>query len=103
MKIAEKIGKWLKRITHRWVIVDRKELDFVIGDVKEAMNWIILYHWGEEWLECEDVVDNIGVELPNILNRLEKIAGYKRDVSHIYETPYKQKNAKTLKRRFCSC
>jgi len=79
MKMARWINRWLKRITHRWVIVDRKDLDFVIGDVKEARRWIFLFRWGEEWLDCEDVVDNIGLKLNVVIRELEKIAGYKRE------------------------
>jgi hypothetical protein len=63
----------------RWVIVDVKKLEHIIAELETTRKWIFWYRWGEEWLDCEDVVDNIGLALPVILSELEKIAKIKRE------------------------
>jgi hypothetical protein len=67
----------------KWVIVDVKKLEHIIAELETTRKWIFWYWWGEEWLDCEDVVDNIGLSLPVIIRELKKsqrkkIAGIKR-------------------------
>jgi cation transport ATPase len=56
----------------KWVIVDVKKLEHIIAELETTRKWIFWYWWGEEWLDCEDVVDNIGQSLPVIIRELKK-------------------------------
>ena len=76
----------------KWIIIDKKELEFLKTDAREARSIIFWYNWGEEWLDAEDVIDDVRLKLDAMLKRIDRIL-YGKKAEKLYY-PARLKNKK---------
>jgi hypothetical protein len=57
----------------KWLIVNKRTLEYIHSELWEARNITFWYLWGEEWLTPHETIIDISAKLNTALNTLNKI------------------------------
>jgi hypothetical protein len=57
----------------KWIIVNKRTLEYIYSELWEARDITFWYLWGEEWLDANETIEDVSSKLTTALKELSRI------------------------------